>query len=189
VSDLVGVEAQGDNLSDEELTANVILLFIAGHETTSNAIGNSLRALHLHPDQLRKIKDDPGRLPGAVQELLRYDSPVQLTSRSALDTVELHGKIIEKGDFLVASLGAANRDPDIYPNPDQLDVSREDVRPLSFGGGIHFCLGALLANIELEVALAALLAKLPNLKLPDVERPNWRPSCVWRGLQTLRAEW
>lgn len=184
---LVQAEEAGDKLSEDELLANILLLFVAGHETTSNAIGNSLHALYRNPEQLHVLKERPQLIRDAVHELLRYDSPVQLTSRSALEDVVLGNKQLCKGDFIVAALGAANRDPATYPNANRLDVSRKNVRPLSFGGGIHHCLGAQLANIELELALTTLFEKIPHLQLTDVEHPRWRPSCVWRGLETLPA--
>jgi len=188
-SQLVQAEEAGDKLSEQELLANVLLLFVAGHETTSNAIGNSLYSLHTNPDQLEALKASPQRVRDAVNELLRYESPVQLTSRSALSDVVLGNKQMSKGDFIVLALGSANRDPSVYPDPHRLKLSRQNVRPLSFGGGIHHCLGAQLASIELEVALTALFERLPQLVLPHVNQPQWRQSCVWRGLQTALATW
>ena len=188
-SQLVQAEEAGDKLSDQELLANVLLLFVAGHETTSNAIGNSLYALHTNPDQLESLKTSPPRVRDAVNELLRYESPVQLTTRSALSDVVLGNQKVSKGDFVVLALGAANRDPSVYSDPNRLKLSRQNVRPLSFGGGIHHCLGAQLASIELEVALTALLERLPQLVLRHVNQPQWRQSCVWRGLETAIATW
>jgi cytochrome P450 len=189
ISSLVQVEEAGDTLGSDELLANIILLFIAGHETTSNAIGNSMYALHSHQDQLQDLKRHPEKLSAAVDELLRFESPVQLSSRSALETVQIGGTKIPRGDFVVLALGSANRDPTVYSNPDRLNVSRRDVRPLYFGGGIHFCLGAQLAKVELEIALWKLFETFPVLRLPGIDKVAWRPSCVWRGLQTLRAQW
>jgi cytochrome P450 len=188
---LVQAEEDGSKLSNEELTANIILLFGAGHETTVNLIGNGLLALHRNPDQLALLKANPGLITNAVEEFLRYDSSVQLTGRVALEDIDdLGGKKIPKGESVLCLLGSANRDPAVFPDrPDQLDITRPNVRPLSFGGGIHFCLGAQLARLEAEVAIATLLRRLPDLRLDNVENPEWRPTFVLRGLKTLPASW
>ncbi|MGZ5874584.1 MAG: cytochrome P450 [Bradyrhizobium sp.] len=188
---LVQAEEDGSKLSNEELTANIILLFGAGHETTVNLIGNGLLALHRNPDQLALLKANPTLITNAVEEFLRYDSSVQLTGRVALEDIDdLGGKKIPKGEAVLCLLGSANRDPAIYPDrPDRLDITRPNVRPLSFGGGIHFCLGAQLARIEAEIAIATLLRRLPDLRLDDAENPEWRPTFVLRGLKTLPASW
>jgi cytochrome P450 len=187
---LVQAEEQGNKLTNEELTANIILLFGAGHETTVNLIGNGLLALHRNPDQLRLLMDDPSLAPNAVDELLRYDSSVQVTGRTTLEDVdEIGGIALAKGQSVICLLGAANRDPAVYENPDRLDIKREDIRPLSFGGGIHYCLGAQLARIEGEVAISTLLRRLPNLRLDDIDHPDWRQTFVLRGLNKLPASW
>jgi cytochrome P450 len=186
---LVQAEEEGHKLTNEELTANVILLFGAGHETTVNLIGNGLLALHRNPDQLWLLKEDPTRTANAIEELLRYDSSVQLTGRTALEDVSVGGVDVAKGESVLCLLGAANRDPAVYPDPDRLDVTRSNVRPMSFGGGIHFCLGAQLARIEGEIAIATLLRRLPTLRLDDVEHPDWRQTFVLRGLNKLPAKW
>lgn len=187
---LVQAEEDGNKLTNEELTANIILLFGAGHETTVNLIGNGLLALHRNPDQLALLKARPELMVGAIEEFLRYDSSVQMTGRVALEDVELGGKTIPKGESVLCLLGSANRDPAVYPeDPDRLDVTRPNVRPLSFGGGIHFCLGAQLARIEAEIAIATLLRRLPGLRIDDVENPEWRPTFVLRGLKRLPASW
>jgi hypothetical protein len=188
---LVQAEENGSKLSNEELTANIILLFGAGHETTVNLIGNGLLALHRNPDQLALLKARPELISNAVEEFLRYDSSVQLTGRVALEDIEdLGGKKIPKGDPVLCLLGSANRDPAVYPDrPDRLDITRQNVRPLSFGGGIHFCLGAQLARIEAEVAITTLLRSLPDLQLDDADNPEWRPTFVLRGLKRLPASW
>jgi cytochrome P450 len=186
---LVQAEEEGSKLSNEELTANIILLFGAGHETTVNLIGNGLLALHRNPDQLRRLHDDPSLVTNAVEELLRYDSSVQMTGRTTLEDVELGGVPIAKGESVLCLLGAANRDPAAYPEPDRLDVTRPNIRPLSFGGGIHFCLGAQLARIEGEIAISTLLRRLPGLTIDDVESPDWRQTFVLRGLNRLPASW
>ena len=182
-------EEEGNKLSNEELTANIILLFGAGHETTVNLIGNGLLALHRNPGQLRLLKENPQVTSAAIEELLRYDSSVQVTGRTALEDVAVGGFGIEKGESILCLLGAANRDPAAYKDPDQLDITRQNVRPLSFGGGIHFCLGAQLARIEAEIAIATLLHRLPDLTLDDLEAPDWRPAFVLRGLNKLPAHW
>jgi cytochrome P450 len=185
---LVQAEEAGSKLSNEELTANIVLLFGAGHETTVNLIGNGLLALHRHPDQLRLLRSDPSLMANAIDELLRYDSSVQLTGRTTLEDVgDIGGIAMAKGQSVLCLLGAANRDPAIYPAPDQLDIRRSDIRPLSFGGGIHYCLGAQLARIEGEIAIATLLRRLPTLRLDDPDHPDWRQTFVLRGLNKLPA--
>ncbi len=188
---LVQAEEDGSKLSNEELSANIILLFGAGHETTVNLIGNGLLALHRNPEQLALLKADPSLMPNAIEEFLRYDSSVQLTGRVALEDIEdLGGKKIPKGESVLCLLGSANRDPAVYPdNPERLDVRRPNVRPLSFGGGIHHCLGAQLARIEAEIAIATLLRRIPDLRLDDADNPQWRPTFVLRGLKALPASW
>jgi cytochrome P450 len=188
---LVQAEEDGSKLSNEELTGNIILLFGAGHETTVNLIGNGLLALHRNPDQLALLKAKPELITNAVEEFLRYDSSVQLTGRVALEDIDdLGGKRIPKGESVLCLLGSANRDPAVYPDrPDKLDITRPKIRPLSFGGGIHLCLGAQLARIEAEVAIATLLRRLPDLRLDNPENPEWRPTFVLRGLKSLPASW
>src|SRR5215216_4171456 len=188
---LVQAEEDGSKLSNEELTGNIILLFGAGHETTVNLIGNGLLALYRNPDQLALLKAKPELITNAIEEFLRYDSSVQMTGRVALEDIEdLGGRKIPKGETVLCLLGSANRDPAVYPDhPDRLDVTRQNVRPLSFGGGIHFCLGAQLARIEAEIAISTLLRRLPNLKIDDAENAEWRPTFVLRGLKRLPASW
>jgi len=188
---LVQAEEDGSKLSNEELTANIILLFGAGHETTVNLIGNGLLALHRNPDQLALLKANPSLITNAIEEFLRYDSSVQMTGRVALEDIDdLGGKKIPKGEGVLCLLGSANRDPAVYPDrPDRLDIVRPNVKPLSFGGGIHFCLGAQLARIEAEIAISTLLRRLPDLRLDDADDPEWRPTFVLRGLKRLPASW
>lgn len=187
---LVQAEQDGDKLTNEELIGNVILLFGAGHETTVNLIGNGLLALHRNPDQLRLLQNDPSLIANAIEELLRYDSSVQVTGRTTLEDVDDIGGIpLAKGQSVVCLLGSANRDPAVYADPDRLDITRADVRPLSFGGGIHYCVGAQLARIEGEIAIATLLRRLPNLRLDDPDRPDWRQTFVLRSLNKLPASW
>jgi len=191
ITQLVQAEEDGSKLSNEELTANIILLFGAGHETTVNLIGNGLLALHRNPDQLALLKARPELITNAIEEFLRYDSSVQLTGRVALEDIDdLGGKRIPKGESVLCLLGSANHDPAVYPDhAERLDITRPNVRPLSFGGGIHFCLGAQLARIEAEVATSTLLRRIPDLRLDDAINPEWRPTFVLRGLKRLPASW
>jgi cytochrome P450 len=191
ITQLVQAEEDGSKLSNEELTANIILLFGAGHETTVNLIGNGLLALHRNPDQLALLKANPALITNAIEEFLRYDSSVQMSARVALEDIDdLGGKKIPKGENVLCLLGSANHDPAVYPDrPGRLDIARPNVKPLSFGGGIHFCLGAQLARIEAEIAIASLLRRLPDLRLDDAENPQWRPTFVLRGLKELPARW
>src|SRR3979409_668015 len=188
---LVQAEEDGSKLSNEELTANIILLFGAGHETTVKLIGNGLLSLPRNPDQLALLKARPDLMTNAVEEFLRYDSSVQMGARVALGAIDaVGGKGIPKGESVLCLLGSANRDPAVYPDrPDRLDITRPRIKPLSFGGGIHLCLGAQLARIEAEIAIATLLRRLPELKLDDAENPEWRPTFVLRGLKRLPASW
>jgi cytochrome P450 len=191
ITQLVQAEEDGSKLSNEELTANIILLFGAGHETTVNLIGNGLLALYRNPDQLALLKANPALITNAIEEFLRYDSSVQMSGRVALEDIDdLGGKKIPKGENVLCLLGSANHDPAVYPDrPGSLDITRPNVRPLSFGGGIHFCLGAQLARIEAEIAIASLVRRLPDLRLDDAENPQWRPTFVLRGLKELPASW
>jgi cytochrome P450 len=188
---LVQAEEDGSKLTNEELTANIILLFGAGHETTVNLIGNGLLALHRNPVELALLKADPSLITNAIEEFLRYDSSVQMTGRVALEDIDnLGGKKIPRGESVLCLLGSANRDPAVYvEQPERLDIKRPNVRPLSFGGGIHHCLGAQLARIEAEIAIATLLRRIPRLRLDDADNPEWRPTFVLRGLKRLPASW
>jgi cytochrome P450 len=181
---LIEAEEQGDKLSEGELLATCVLLYIAGHETTVNLIGNGLLALLRHPKELERLRDKPALVQSAVEELLRYDGPVQRTARITNADVELGEHKIPKGSMVVPVIGAANRDPAHFPDPDRLDVSRPDNRHIAFGFGIHFCLGAPLARLEGQITLGTLLHRLPQLAL-STERPEWRESQVLRGLKAL----
>ena len=184
ISDLVAAEEAGDKLSTPELLGTLSLLLVAGNETTTNLIANGLLALLEHPDQLEALRRAPDRMPNAVEELLRYDSPVQLTSRIALEDRDFEGHPIRRGQQLVLLLGAANRDPEEFPEPDRLDLARENVRHLSFGYGIHHCLGAQLARLEGQLALQALLERFPRLRRTGGE-VEWRENIVLRGPRAL----
>ncbi|MCH9672640.1 MAG: cytochrome P450 [Gammaproteobacteria bacterium] len=188
-SHLVQVEEAGDHLTDDEMTSNIILLFAAGHETTSNLIGNGLLALFRHPDQLALMRSGQLDWGDAVEELLRFDSSVQMTSRTTKEAVEIGGVEIPAGEQVIALLGAANHDPSIYESPERLDLTRSGVRAMSFGGGIHICLGARLARLEGEVAFQTLMKRLPKLELPETNDVAWRNTFTLRGLQRLVATW
>ena len=186
---LIRAEDELGKLSAEELRQNIRLLFMAGHETTVNLIGNALVALFNHPAELAKLKADPGLLPQAVEEFLRFDSSVQQLPRVAQADVEIGGQTILAGEMVICLLGAANRDPDVYVEPDKLDVSRPFVRSKSFGGGIHFCLGAQLARIETEIALGTLFRRLPSLELTNLGELEYPLNPFFRGPVKLHARW
>jgi len=184
ISDLVRVQEQGDKLSMEELLATCRLLLTAGHETTVNLIGNGALALLRNPDERAKLADR-ALLPNAVEELLRFDSPVQMTMRFAFEAAPLGRHQVKPGDLVVLLLAGANRDPERFAEPERLDVRRPDARGhVSFGAGIHYCIGAPLARLEGEIAFDALLSRLPGLSIATPEL-TWRPNVVLRGLQSL----
>jgi cytochrome P450 PksS len=187
VSALVRTEEAGDRLSEDELVAMVFLLLVAGHETTVNLIGNGTLALLEHPDQLEKLRREPGLLKPAVEELLRFTSPVEMaTERYARDDVSLGGVTIPRGDMVYVVIASANRDERQFPHADTLDVAREPNRHLSFGLGAHFCLGAPLARLEGQIALGTLLRRLPGLRLAvPPNRVRWRRGLILRGLEAL----
>ncbi|MFI1304251.1 cytochrome P450 [Streptomyces sioyaensis] len=183
LSALVTVHDDGDALTENELLATCTLLLIAGHETTVNLIGNGTLALLRHPDQLARLRSDPALTDNAVEELLRYDSPVQLTVRFALQDAEVAGVPVPAGSTLLLLIGAANRDPAAYEHPERLDIGRTPLRHLAFGQGIHFCLGAPLARLETQVALRMLLARAPQVRLAG--EPEWKDHITLRGLSRL----
>ncbi|SOE09348.1 Cytochrome P450 [Streptomyces sp. 2323.1] len=183
LSALVTVHDDGDVLTENELLATCTLLLIAGHETTVNLIGNGTLALLRHPDQLARLRSDPALTDNAVEELLRYDSPVQLTVRFALQDAEVAGVPVPAGSTLLLLIGAANRDPAAYEHPERLDIGRTPLRHLAFGQGIHFCLGAPLARLETQIALRILLARAPQLRLAG--EPEWKDHITLRGLSRL----
>jgi len=184
LSALIAAEEEGNKLSEGELVSTCMLLLIAGHETTVNLIGNGLLALLQHPDQLRALRDDPGLIQTGVEELLRFDGPVQRTGRMTTAEVEIGDKRIPRDSVVVSVIGAANRDPKQFADPDRLDVSRKDNRHIAFGFGIHFCLGAPLARLEGQLALGTLLRRMPKLALVS-DVPEWRESSTLRGLKSL----
>ena len=173
-----------DQLSTEEIVATAILLFAAGFETTTNLLGNGLLALLTHPEQLADWRAHPDIAPSAVEELLRFDSPVQFNIRCALEPADLLGEPLQRGDRIIVLQGAANRDPARFERPDDLDLRRENNAPLSFGWGIHHCLGAALARMEGEIAFHALLSRLGTIEL-RTDQPQWRPGFTLRGLLEL----
>ena len=189
ITRMVQAEEAGDRLTTAELRANVSLLFGAGHETTVNLIGNGLLSLLRHPDQWQMLRDDPSLIPNAIEEILRYESPVQAVARTASEPVELSGVTLPAHAIVVSFVGAANRDPAVFEQPDRFDIARKDLRPLSFGGGIHFCLGAQLARIEAAVVFETVLRRLPNLRMEAPDRLTWRSSFTLRGLTELPVVW
>ncbi|MDQ6883909.1 MAG: cytochrome P450 [Candidatus Dormibacteraeota bacterium] len=185
---LATVEVEGDRLSEDEVIANTIVTMVGGQETTTNLIGNGVLTLLRHQDQLDKLRDDPSLTPSAVEELLRYESPSQHTARLAPEDIQLGGTLIRKRQAVIAVMGAANRDPARFPDPDRLDICRPDNRHVAFGWAGHFCFGAPLARIEGQIAFATLLRRFPNLRL----RPGpltWRPNLGLRGLAALPVLW
>jgi cytochrome P450 len=188
LTELVHAEDAGDRLTESELIATVILLFVAGYETTTNLIGNGLQALLLHPDQLQNLRADRTLLRPAIEEMLRFDSPVQLTGRRVLATgVEVDGHALEPNTEVIVILGAANRDPRVYQQPDGFDIARTESPPLSFSAGIHYCLGAALARTEGHIIFDAMLRRYTTIEpaWSDNAPPTYRDSLVLRGLERL----
>jgi cytochrome P450 len=191
VSALLQAEEAGDSLSEQELFSTVVLLIVAGHETTVSLIGNAVLALLDEPAALERLRSEPDRIPGAVEELVRREAPVDRTlGRWATADTELGGQTINRGDLVIAILGSANRDPARFVEPEALDLERADNKHLAFGRGSHYCLGAPLARLETEIALATLLRRLPGLRLVDEpEAVEWRPVPLFRSLVALRVAW
>jgi cytochrome P450 len=185
ITGLTQVVDQGRALTEDELIGTCVLLLNAGHEATVNATGNGWWALFRNPDQLEALRADHSLVPRAVEELLRYDTPLQMFERWVLEDVELHGHRIPRGAELGLLFGSANHDPDVFDDPDALDVAREHNPHVTFGAGIHFCLGAPLARIELETSFRTLLERIPSLEL--VSEPRWKPGYIIRGLEELRV--
>ena len=172
LSAMVEAEEAGDKLTTDELIANCVLLMFAGNETTTNLIGNGMLALLQNPEQLRMLQSDAGLIGPAVEELLRYDSPVQKTARTAIVDIEIGGKVIKAGDLVMMAYGSANRDPEQFEDPNRLDINRADNRHLAFAQGIHYCLGSALARIEGQIAINTLINRMPDIKLAggNIER-------------------
>lgn len=184
ISALITVKEQSDKLSEEELLATCIMLFATGEESTVNTIGNGMLALLNHPDQIEQLKTEPTKIQTAVDEILRYDSPVQTTTRIATVNFEIGNQTIKAGEKVVLCLGAANRDPAQFPDPDRLDINRNPNPHVAFGDGIHYCLGAGLARIQAQIAINTLVQKFPDLKLAS-NQLEWRKNAVLRGLKAL----
>ncbi|WP_079419586.1 cytochrome P450 [Thiomonas intermedia] len=178
--------SRGALKDDAELLAQCAMLLFAGHETTRNLLGNGLLALLTHPDQWQALLDDPERTPGAVRELLRYDSPVQYSGRRVTTALTLHGRQLKRGDLVLPLIGAANRDPSRHPDPDRLDILRPDPGSLSFGSGMHTCLGAALTRLEADIVLRRLLPRWPRLRLAlQPQHLQWSANPAYRGLRAL----
>jgi cytochrome P450 len=186
LSAMIAAEEEGDRLTADELRDQVVLLFVAGHETTVNLIGNGTLALLRHPDQLELLRSQPDLIGNAIDELLRYDSPVQFTRRIVRQAIEVGGHRIEPGSFIFTILGAANHDPEHFgDDADELDLTRRDApHHISFGGGIHHCLGAVLARAEARIAIGSLVPRFPELALAN-DTPAWNGRVVLRGLDAL----
>ncbi len=186
ISGMIAAQEAEDALSDGEMLATSNLLLLAGHETTTNLIGNGMWALLRHPAELERLREAPERIDAAVEELLRFDSPVQATARIVKEPLELGGQRFETGAFVMVGIGAANRDPDVFPEPDRLDLSRRENRHLSFGFGPHFCLGAPLARLEARLVFSALVRRFRRIELDCAESEvRYRPNLVLRGLESL----
>lgn len=171
-------------LTEEELVSNINILLSTGHETTTHLMGNGLLALLQHPDQMRQLQAQPVLLTSAIEEMLRYDSPVQITYRSALDDATIGGKLIHKGDLVNTVLGSANRDPQRFSDPDRFDITRNEGRHLGFGVGIHFCIGAPLVRLEAEIVFETILRRFPKTSLAS-ETLEWQEHPIFRGLKSL----
>ena len=178
----------GDRLSRRELITVVIAMFGAGFETTAHMIGNGLLTLHRHPAQWRKLVADPMLAANVVEEVLRFESSLQASYRTALAPTQVLGKPVQEGERVLCLVGAANRDREVFKSPDEFDIRRKDIRMLSFGGGIHHCVGQQLARLEGRVAFAALARTLPTMVI-DTAAPQWRPGFLFRGLKELQAYW
>ena len=184
ISGLVAAQEQGDALSDDEILGTCVLVLGAGHETTTNLIGNGLLALLRHPDAWDHLRGHPERVDHAVEELLRYDSPVQATVRIPVEDVAIGGHEIGKGAMVICGIGAANRDPDVHPEPDRLDLERDPIRHLSFGFGTHFCLGASLARLEGRAVFRALADRVKSIERVG-DTLAYRANPILRGLKSL----
>ena len=184
ISALVGVVEEGERLTQEELIANVTILLSAGHETTSNLIGNGLLVLLRNPEQMQKLRGHPKLVSSAVEEMMRYDNPVQIAYRSAAADVEIGGKYMRKGQLANSVLAAGNRDPERFSEPDRFDISRAEGRHLGFGLGIHFCIGAPLVRLEAQIAFNTILHRFPELHLAT-ENLEWQEHPIFRGVKSL----
>lgn len=184
VSGLIAAEEQGQILSEDEMLATAMLLLVAGNETTTNLIGNGMLSLLRNPDEMERLCADPSQVPTAVEELLRYDGPVQATGRVAMEDLEIGGQKVTKGQAVLTVLGAANRDPAQFGKPDELDLDRQPNEHVAFGDGIHFCLGAPLARAEGQIAFETLLRRFAHPRL-ETDNLQWGGSFILRGLKGL----
>lgn len=182
---MMEAEVDGASLTEEEIVANLIVTMVGGQETTTNLIGNGLLTLLRHPEEMERLRKDSSLIPSAVEELLRYESPSQHTARLAPADVELGNRQIRKRQAVIAVMGAGNRDPERFEDPDRLDLARKDNRHLAFGWAAHFCFGAALARLEGQIAFETLLRRLPNLKLDTKAPLQWRHNLGLRGLTAL----
>jgi hypothetical protein len=186
LSGIAHARVNDDRLTTEEIVGTVALLLFAGHETTVNLIGNGALAFMLHPDQLAALRADPGLIENAVEEVLRYDSPVQATTRVLFEDVVVENVTLPRGREVTFWIGAANHDPRVFDAPEQFDIRRKNIKHLSFGGGIHYCIGASLARLEGQIALSRLFDRAPGLRVLDAEQ-RWRELVVLRGMESLRV--
>lgn len=186
ISALIAAEEDGERLTHDEVLATLLLLLVAGNETTRNLIGNGTLALLKNPEQLQLLRDNPDLMDTAINELLRYDSPVQLDGRFVNEDVEIGGKRIRAGQRVISALGAANRDPDVFTNPESLDITRKERSHISFGRGIHHCLGSPLALLEGRIAFSCMLNRFSSIRL--LTEPDRRPQVVLRGVDELWIE-
>jgi pimeloyl-[acyl-carrier protein] synthase len=184
VSALIAAADAGDRLTSDELSVMLRLLLVAGNETTTNLIGNGLLALLRHPDQMQMLRHNPGLIGAALEEMLRYDGPVQADGRTALETMDFRGRQIQKGDGIVALIGAANRDPEMFAYPDRLDITRQQTSHIAFGRGIHHCLGASLARLEARIAFETILERFADIRLLT-DHPPFKDNVVLRGVKVL----
>ena len=184
----VQAEEEGDRLSAAELFSTCVTFMIGGHETTTNLIGNGMLALLQNPDQWSLIRQNSNLIESTVEEMLRYDAPTQRAHRIAATDIPLRGKTIRQGEFIQAVLGAANRDPEQFPDPDRFDITRQSNRHLSFGAGPHYCVGAPLSRLEAQIAIPTLIHRLPNLRLASDEVPELSSNNLFRGRTKLPLE-
>lgn len=183
---LVEAEDQGDSLSEDEFVSMIVLLFFAGFETTEGLIGNGMLALFRNPSQFSLLKSHPELTENAVEEFMRYDNSVQRQSRVANEIINYHGQLIKPGDYVILSIGAANRDPDHFNNPDKLDITRTGNKHIGFGHGIHFCIGGPLARMETHLAIRSIIRRMPNIRLID-DKPEFENLLALRKLRTLEV--
>jgi len=184
ISILINAEEQGQLLGNDEILATCTVLLFGGHETTTNLIGNGLYALIRYPKQLQQLRENPSLIPSAIEEMLRFDSPVQWNTRIATNNIEISGKKIKKGQAVILIIGSANRDPQMFPHPDKFDITRTNNKHLAFGHSIHFCLGAALARLEAQIAFKAILDKIFDIQLMT-DKLQWREDLALRGLKSL----